>query len=270
MLEAAGFAVELPPAGLCCGRPLYDFGMLDAAKRLLREILEALRPDIRAGVPIVGLEPSCVSVFRDELGNLFPHDEDARRLKGQVYLLSEFLAREAPDFAPPQLQRKALVHGHCHHKAVLGMGAEETMLRKLGLDVNILDAGCCGMAGAFGFEREHYDVSIQCGERALLPAVRSADKDTLIVADGFSCREQIDQTTDRRALHPAQVLQMALHDGAGAAKEQYPERRYPDHDAQATAAGRRQAGLVGVGLLAAGAVLWRTATRKGRPDEGQS
>ncbi|MGH2487413.1 MAG: FAD-linked oxidase C-terminal domain-containing protein, partial [Ktedonobacterales bacterium] len=205
VLEAAGFQVIVPEASLCCGRPLYDFGMLDTAKRLLRQILETLRPEIEAGVPIVGLEPSCVSVFRDELRNLFPNDQDAQRLAKQSFLLSEFLVHHAPGYEPPTLNRAAVVHGHCHHKSVLGFGDEETLLKKMGLDYHTLDSGCCGMAGAFGFEREHYDVSVACGERALLPAVREAPKDAIILTDGFSCREQIAQTTGRTAIHLAQV-----------------------------------------------------------------
>src|SRR5262249_34944017 len=168
VLEAAGFQVVVPAASLCCGRPLYDSGMLDTAGRLLRQILDALRPQIRAGVPVVGLEPSCLAVFRDELVNLFPHDEDAKRLRQQAFLLSEFLEQKAPDFRPPPLRRRAVVHGHCHHKAIMGMTAEEDVLKKLGLDVEVLDSGCCGMAGSFGFEREHYPVSVAVGELVLL------------------------------------------------------------------------------------------------------
>src|SRR5439155_17554147 len=162
-----------------------------------------------------GLEPSCVAVFRDELTNLFPHDENAQRLKKQTFLLSEFLERKVENYQPPKLQRKAVVHGHCHQKAIMRMGTEEAILKKLGLDYELLDSGCCGMAGTFGFERDHYDVSIACGERVLLPAVRNAAEDTLIITNGFSCREQIAQTTEREALHLAQVIQLALHEGNG-------------------------------------------------------
>ena len=227
-LEAAGFAVDLPRGSHCCGRPLYDFGMLDLAKRLLRDILDDLRDDIAAGTPIVVLEPSCASVFRDELVNLFPDDADAQRLKTQTYLLSEFLERYAPDFHLPKLQRRAIVQGHCHQQAVLGMGAEERILRETLAEVTPVNGGCCGMAGAFGFEADHYDVSMACGERALLPAVRAAPKDTLIIADGFSCREQIAQSTDRRALSLAEVLRMALEKrrrgGLQPVAGDYPER----------------------------------------------
>jgi Fe-S oxidoreductase/FAD/FMN-containing dehydrogenase len=214
VLEAAGRRVIVPGGFLCCGRPLYDYGMLDLAKRQLRQIMARLRQPIRAGVPIVGLEPSCVSVFRDELVNLFPHDYDAQRLHRQVSLLSEFLEREAPDFQPPRLRRKALLHGHCHHKAVIKMAAEVALLDKLGLDYEIPDSGCCGMAGAFGYEAgQHYQVGLAAGERVLLPAVRQAAADTLIISDGFSCREQIRQGTGRGALHLAEVLRFALRHG---------------------------------------------------------
>jgi FAD/FMN-containing dehydrogenase/Fe-S oxidoreductase len=214
VLEAAGFQVLIPRTSLCCGRPLYDYGMLKQAKKMLEGILRALRTEIRAGMRVVGLEPSCVSVFRDELTNMLPDDDDAQRLHDQTFLLTEFLANTAPTFSPPALRRKAVVHGHCHQKSVLDFNCEETLLKKLDLDYTVLDSGCCGMAGAFGFEKAHYDVSIACGERVLLPAVRSAASDALIVTNGFSCREQISQTTDRRPVHIAQVLKMAIDGGA--------------------------------------------------------
>jgi Fe-S oxidoreductase len=217
VLEAAGFAVELPAQTLCCGRPLYDFGLLDAAKRHWRRILFALREEIRAGTPIVALEPSCVSAFRDELVNLFAFDEDAQRLSGQVHTLAEFLV--ANDWRPPPLRRKALVHAHCHHKAVIGLDAERALFERMQLDCTLPDDGCCGLAGSFGFERGKYEVSMQIGERVLLPAVRSAADDTLIVTDGFSCREQIAHGTQRAALHLAEVLAQALVSNANSVKE---------------------------------------------------
>ncbi|HJV26920.1 MAG TPA: FAD-binding and (Fe-S)-binding domain-containing protein [Aromatoleum sp.] len=209
-LLGAGFDVQVPPGHVCCGRPLYEFGMLDRARSYLLDILERLDGDIRAGTPIVMLEPACLTVFREELPEILPGNEQAKRLAQQSFLLSEFLAQEALDHAFGELRRKAVVHAHCHHKAVIKFDAEEAMLKKLGLDFEVLDSGCCGMAGSFGFEKQKYDVSMRCGERVLLPAVRAAAADTLIVADGYSCREQILQTTGRRPLHLAQLLQLAM------------------------------------------------------------
>ncbi|MGZ8096488.1 MAG: FAD-binding and (Fe-S)-binding domain-containing protein [Methylosarcina sp.] len=159
VLEAAGFQVRIPERQICCGRPLYDFGMLDQAKRQLRQILTDLRPAIVDGVPIVGLEPACVAVFRDELVNLFPEDKLAQRLSRQTYFFSEFLLKNAPEFPFPKLDRKALLHGHCHQKSLADMEHEQAVLDNLGLDWRYLDSGCCGMAGAFGFEKEKFEVS---------------------------------------------------------------------------------------------------------------
>ena len=263
-LEAAGFTVVTPPVSLCCGRPLYDFGMLDTARRLLRRTLDALQPELVAGTPIIALEPSCASVFLDEAVNLFPDDENARRLKSQTYLFSEFLERYAPDFHAPKLARRVLAQGHCHHKALVGMGAEERLLREIVNDVETPEASCCGMAGAFGFEREHYDVSVACGERALLPAVRAASKNTIIVADGFSCREQIAQTTDRRALHTAEVVRLALRGGAPAIGAEYPERALMALPSGSGSRGAPVLVATAMGLLAAviGVVsVWRRRMR---------
>jgi Fe-S oxidoreductase len=160
-------------------------------------------------LPIVVLEPSCASVFRDELHNLFPNDARAGRLRQQTFLLSEFLQNHAPGYEPPKLSAKILQHGHCHHKALMKMSDEQTLLRRMGVDLDCPDTGCCGMAGPFGFERDKFAVAQAVGERVLLPAVRSAAPETLIVADGFSCREQINQSTGRSAVHLAEVLQMA-------------------------------------------------------------
>jgi Fe-S oxidoreductase len=206
VLEHAGFAVTCPQQALCCGRPLYDFGMLAEAKRYLTQILEVLGTEIDAGLPIVALEPSCASVFRDELCNLFPRDARARRLQQQTFLLSDFLENHAPGYVPPKLSGKILLHGHCHHKAVMKMRDEESLLRRTGASVESPDAGCCGMAGPFGFENDKFAIAQAVGERVLLPAVRSAQPETLIVADGFSCREQIRQSTGRTAIHLAEVL----------------------------------------------------------------
>ncbi|CAA9892788.1 FAD/FMN-containing dehydrogenase [Candidatus Methylobacter favarea] len=212
VLEAAGFQVRLPNRHICCGRPLYDFGMLDRAKHQLQQILSDLRPAIDSGIPVVGLEPACIAVFRDELVNLFPNDEAAQKLSRQTYFFSEFLLKKAPDFKFPKLERKAILHGHCHQKAIIKTDDEQIVLRKLGLDCQWLDSGCCGMAGSFGFEKDKYEVSKQIGELVLLPAVRAAPPDALIVADGYSCREQIAQMTGQHSLHSAEVIRMALQE----------------------------------------------------------
>jgi len=211
VLESAGYRVLLPKVNLCCGRPLYDWGILDRAKKLLLKILDTLKSKIEKGIPVVVLEPSCAAVFRDELLNLFPKDDRAHRLSQQTFLLSEFLEKKAPHFRLPKLDRKALVHGHCHQKSIMRMTDEEAVLRKMGIDFQTPAPGCCGMAGAFGFERDKYEISVAIGELELLPAVRKAAPDCLIIADGFSCREQIAQCTDRHALHLAEVIQMARH-----------------------------------------------------------
>ena len=210
VFEEAGFTVTCSRRPLCCGRPLYDFGMLERAKNSLSQIMSALGPQIDAGLPIVVLEPSCASVFRDELHNLFPTNERATRLRNQTFLLSEFLQNHAPDYLPPSLSRKVILHGHCHHKALMKISDEESLLRKMGVELQSLDSGCCGMAGPFGFQKDKFEISQAIGERVLLPAVRRAASDTLIVADGFSCREQILQGTGRSAMHLAEVLKMAL------------------------------------------------------------
>jgi Fe-S oxidoreductase len=209
VLGRAGFQVIVPRQQLCCGRPLYDFGMMDRAKQYLMNVMQLLGKQIDSGVPIVILEPSCASVFRDELPNLFPTDPRAARLRKQTFLLSEFLEHHAPGFHAPAFPRKVLLHGHCHHKALMKMNDEEAILRKMGVDLQSLDSGCCGMAGSFGFEKDNYEVSLAIGERVLLPAVRKAGPETLIVCDGFSCREQITQTTTRKPIHLAELLQLA-------------------------------------------------------------
>ena len=226
VLEHAGFHVRVPARNLCCGRPLYDYGMLTTAKRMLTEMVGSLREPIRTGVPVIGLEPSCMSVFRDELPHLLHGDADARRLSEQSLMLSEFLHDKVPGYQPPRLERKAVVHGHCHHKSELRFETETELLKKAGVDCDLPDTGCCGMAGSFGYEADHHATGLACGERVLLPSVRHAAPDTIVIADGFSCREMIQQETDRRALHFSQVLQMALRDGPTGAPGVFPERKY--------------------------------------------
>lgn len=211
VLESAGFHVVVPRQHLCCGRPLYDFGFLNEAKQYMRRILDALAPQIEAGLPMVVLEPSCASVFRDELKDLFPQDALAQKLASQTFLLSEFLQKFAPDWNPPQWQKTTVVHGHCHHKALMKMTDEEAVLRKAGADFKTLDSGCCGMAGPFGFEKDKFDVSQTLANRSLVPAVQAAATKDALIADGFSCKEAVSQNSDRHALHLAEWLYLASH-----------------------------------------------------------
>ena len=207
LLETTGHRVQIPPKHVCCGRPLYDFGFLDQARDYLRRILDEFEPQIRAGIPVVMLEPSCASVFKDELINFFPEDERAQMLAKQTMLISEFLAQHEEKWRAPNLKgRKLIVQGHCHQKSLLGMNADLKLMKATGAEVNLLDSGCCGMAGPFGFEADHYDVSQKLAERVLLPAVRDADEQDVLVSNGFSCREQIAQNSSRRAVHIAEVL----------------------------------------------------------------
>lgn len=204
-LHQAGFSVEVPRRHVCCGRPLYDFGMLDRAKRYLLDVLDTLKPQLDAGMPVVVLEPSCASVFRDEALNLLAGDPRARQLAAQTFLLGEFLAREAPGFTAAALEGKEIVvHGHCHEKPF--MAPQIDLLKRSGASPRLLDSGCCGMAGPFGFERDKYEISKTLAERVLLPATRQASNGTLVVTNGFSCREQILQLSGRRAVHLAEVL----------------------------------------------------------------
>ncbi len=212
VLERAGFDVEIPDVDLCCGRPLFDQGMLDTGRRWLGRTLDALGPMVDAGKTIVGLEPSCLLTFRDELPGLFPADARAAKLARSSLMFDEFIAREAPQIALPALPgRSALLHGHCHHKAIAGLDSEIAILRRIsGLQLHTPDTGCCGMAGAFGYNREHYEVSRAVGERVLMPAVRAAAADAIIISDGFSCRTQIAHfCPGRRAMHLAEVLNLA-------------------------------------------------------------
>ncbi|WP_328773628.1 FAD-binding and (Fe-S)-binding domain-containing protein [Streptomyces sp. NBC_00286] len=221
-IEAAGWRVVMPEQHICCGRPLYDYGFLDTAERYLHRVLDILRPHLRADTPIVGMEPSCLAVFKDELPKLLPHDDDAKRLTRNAYHFPEFF--QAFGIEPPQLDGKALLWGHCHQRATGGMTPEQELLETMGLDVQNLQGGCCGLAGSWGFESGKYGISLDCGEQALLPAVRDAADDCLVVADGFSCKTQIkDAGTGRHALHVAEVMRLAREKGTQAVSR-LPER----------------------------------------------
>jgi FAD/FMN-containing dehydrogenase/Fe-S oxidoreductase len=253
VLEAAGCAVDLPRGALCCGRPLYDFGMLKTARRRLEQILERLRPEIRAGVDVVGLEPSCVDVFRDELINMLPHDEDAKRLSKQTFSFVEYLT-DRVDWQPPRLEARAIVQGHCHHRATeKDMSHDRELLDRLGVDHEILDTGCCGMAGSFGYHAgERYDVSVAVAEHRLLPALERASESDIIVADGFSCRAQIDQLAHRRAVHVAQVVQRALRESGRTGPERDLERAPRRFLPAAVALAGVGAALIGATAISAG------------------
>jgi FAD/FMN-containing dehydrogenase/Fe-S oxidoreductase len=215
-LEDLGFEVVVPASRVCCGRPFFDYGLLSLAQSYFKDAIHTMQPFLRDGTPIVGLEPSCVAAFRDELVNLFPNDLDAQRLSQQTYTIAEFLENKADNWQwrVPKLHKRALVQIHCHHGAVMRFKADRAVMQKLGLQVEIPDSGCCGMAGSFGYEAgDRYDVSQACGERVILPKVRETSESTLIVADGFSCRHQIEEGTHRKPLHLAQVLRMAQVNG---------------------------------------------------------
>jgi Fe-S oxidoreductase len=208
VLNGVGFEVETARQHICCGRPLYDFGFLDQARAYLDDVLKRLAPAIDAGMPFIFLEPSCASVFKDELLEFFPKDRRAERMSEQVWLLADWLEAKAPAWVPGRLEgAHVLVHGHCHHKAVFGGPASEiALLKRAGANVEAIKAGCCGMAGPFGFEKDKYEVSKTIASDGLMPAVDAAGPMTVILADGFSCREQIQQLGQKKALHFAELL----------------------------------------------------------------
>ncbi|CAG7646018.1 FAD-binding and (Fe-S)-binding domain-containing protein [Actinacidiphila bryophytorum] len=263
VLESAGFRVAVPHESVCCGLTLISTGQLDRAKRVLTRTAAALRPWIEAGTPVVGLEPSCTAVFRADAPELMPDDQDVQRLAGQFLTLSELLLQRAPqDWSPPVLTRAATVQTHCHQHAVTGFDADRELMRRAGLDADVLDEGCCGLAGNFGFERGHQELSEAIGELGVLPAVRQAAPGALVVADGFSCRTQIEQGgTGRRALHLAEALALGL-DGPAPADhpEKAADRPEPPSAARArlvTASAVAAAGAAAGGLF----VLLRRASR---------
>jgi len=216
LLEAAGYRVVLVDKK-CCGRPLISKGLLAEAREHAAWNVARLHPYAARGVAIVGLEPSCLLTLRDEAVDLVRTDA-ARAVARQSFLLEEFLLRERGQGLALRFSgdgRKALLHGHCHQKALVGTGPTVAALRWAGFEVTEVDSGCCGMAGSFGFEREHYDLSVALGNRRLAPAVKAAPAGTVLVAPGISCRQQIDHLTGRRALHPAEVLREALAPSRG-------------------------------------------------------
>lgn len=255
-LEAAGYRVLMPRGHVCCGRPLYDYGFLDVAERYLKRTLGVLRQHIRAGTPVVGMEPSCLAVFRDELPKMLPHDDDAGRLERNAYHWAEFFMKH--NAKVPRLNAKAVMWGHCHHKATGGVEPELTLLReRMGLEVEQAQGGCCGLAGSFGLEAGKYDLSMKCGEIGLLPAARNADPDALIIANGFSCRTQLAQSgVGREAVHVAEVMKIARDSGVRRLRGVRPERRAPQPPAAPPSTrAARTAATVAVSAVALGAAM---------------
>ena len=229
VLEAAGFRVHVPQQTVCCGLTWISTGQLDVARRVAQRTLRVLRGPLRRGVPIVGLEPSCTAVFRSDLPEMMPHDQDVHRLQNLTHTLAELLNDRAADWSTPRLDAPAVVQPHCHQHAVLGTDPDAELMRRFGLDAQLLDVGCCGLAGNFGFERGHFSVSMRSAELGLLPAVRQADPRAFVLADGFSCRTQIEHAgTSRQAVHLAEALALAIRQardgGEGRRPGAYPER----------------------------------------------
>jgi Fe-S oxidoreductase len=212
VLESLGYAVELPPRTVCCALTWTTTGQVGAARGVLRRSLRTIEPWLAADVPVVGLEPSCTAALRADGPELLPDEPLAARLAHGVRTFAEVLAEHADALraavvAPGQ---RALVQVHCHQHAELGTEADHTAMAALGIEAEVLDSGCCGLAGNFGFEKGHYAVSMACAERVLLPAVRAAPPEVAVLADGFSCRTQLRQAGTREPVHLAQLAARAL------------------------------------------------------------
>lgn len=209
IMENWGYQVFVPPGRIGSVQALLHYGMLNKAKKELARILQAFRPYLENGTPIVFLEPSDAAVFRDDTKNLIPHDQDGLRFRRLTYLLSEFIVEK--DLPVPQMHGKAILHAHCHQKAVLHIKDIHKILKKMDIDYEEPQMTCCGLAGPFGFEKKHYDLSMKVGELHLLPAVRAASKDTWLVAEGFSCRKQIEDGTGRDVMHLSELIYRGMH-----------------------------------------------------------
>ncbi|MDP5181673.1 FAD-linked oxidase C-terminal domain-containing protein [Blastococcus sp. BMG 814] len=257
VLEDAGWRVVVPTDAVCCGLTWISTGQLDVAKRVLRRTIDVLRPHVQAGTLVLGLEPSCTAVFRSDAAELYPDDPDVQRLRQQTVTLAELLTEHTPGWEPPQLRRRAVVQTHCHQHAVMGFDRDVELMQQMGMDVDVLDSGCCGLAGNFGFERGHYDVSTACAERVLLPELRKAGPEDVVLADGFSCRIQIEQgdAGGREGVHLAEVLAAALR-GDAAQPGERPERTWADRPSTPRAASWAALGTVtAVGLGTAGVAI---------------
>jgi FAD/FMN-containing dehydrogenase/Fe-S oxidoreductase len=263
VLEAAGWRVEIPAGPLCCGLTWISTGQLATAKRVLARTVAALAPHVRDGGYVVGLEPSCTAVFRADANELFPDDQDVHRLRDHTLTLAELLTQHTPGWQPPRLQRQVLAQVHCHQHAIMSWDADAALLEAAGARAEHLETGCCGLAGNFGFQPGHAEVSRACAERAMLPRLRNASPDAVILADGFSCRTQIHELDSggREAMHLAELLAAAAH-----LPYHHPERRAAPRPAPPPAAARAAtlalAGAGAAGLAVAGTALASRGLRR--------
>jgi FAD/FMN-containing dehydrogenase/Fe-S oxidoreductase len=265
VLEAAGWRVIVPSQPLCCGLTWISTGQLATARRVLRRTVDTLAPHLRRGALVVGLEPSCTAVFRSDARELMPGNRDVQRLRQQTVTLAELLRDHTDGWRPPHLGGKAIAQTHCHQHAIMGYDADQALLRDAGVDLDVLDAGCCGLAGNFGFEAGHYDVSRACGERVLLPAVRDAAPGTMVLADGFSCRTQIEQSgTGRTPVHLAEILAAGLRGAGQNGQELRPSRPAAPGAADYARLAAGAAAFAGVGAGIGAAARGALARRKKR------
>ena len=268
VLEAAGWRVRMPAEPLCCGLTWISTGQLDMAKRVLHRSVRALADHVNGGGLVLGLEPSCTAVFRSDAPELFPDDQDVVRLKDATVTLAELLRDHTPGWQPPRLERDAVIQVHCHQHAVMGHDPDMALMRDMGMRPQALDSGCCGLAGNFGFQPGHLGVSEACAERVLLPELRKSDPDTVVMADGFSCRTQVHQLDSggREGVHLAEVLAAALH-GDPAGNDERPDHTYGPRPADPSRLARGLA-LAGIGsapaalTLAAAAVVRRAVRHR--------
>ena len=270
VLESAGWRVSLPDGPVCCGLTWISTGQLATGKKILARTVRTLAPHVRNGGFVVGLEPSCTSVFRGDAAELFPDDQDVHRLRDHTLTLAELLAEHTPGYAPPALRRKVMAQVHCHQHAVLGWDADERLLGLAGADTEHLETGCCGLAGDFGFQQGHGEVSRAIAERALLPRLREANPAAVILADGFSCRTQIHELDSggREAMHLAELLATAGNLGYDRPeRDAAPRQPEPGQAARAAALAGTAAALAATagGAAAVIARLRRRARSAGRP-----
>jgi Fe-S oxidoreductase len=264
VLESAGWKVTIPTEPVCCGLTWISTGQLSIAKRVLARSIASLAPHVQAGGLVLSLEPSCTAVFRNDAHDLFPDDPNVDRLRDHTVTLAELLTQHTPGWQPPRMPGKvsALAQVHCHQHAIMGWDADKSLLDSIGVNAEPLESGCCGLAGNFGFEPGHAEVSEACAESVLLPRIRDAAPETVILADGFSCRTQIDQLDSggRRAVHLAELL-AATERHTPIGPDQRPEDGYATRPRRpsilATSTVLAAAGASGIGLAGAIAIYRR-------------